>query len=205
MRAVTLLIRLLLLVVLAVGIITLWKTFRTGRWWPSWGEDRPETSHAVVLKEIQTLGKLELVRYNFKDVVEHEVVREWMPNPKAILIVQGEAVGCLDLTKMTISDVSTEKGLLVVHLPDPELCSYKIDHSKSKVYNTEFALLEEAQLVQAAYQQAESQIQKSAIEMGILEQTKQNAEKILKPILEKMTGRSVALRYRMKATLPIPR
>ena len=195
------LLRILLLIVLVFGIISIWEIFRTGRWLPSFGEDRPETTHAVVLKEIQTLGKLELVKYNFKDVVEHEIVRPWMPNPKAILIVHGEATGCLDLTKIKVSDVNTEQDTLVIYLPEPELCNYKIDHSKSKVYNTEFALLEEANLVQDAFKEAEKQIQKSALDMGILEQTKQNADKILRPLLEKIAKKNVVFRYRMKATL----
>jgi hypothetical protein len=62
--------------------------------------------------------------------------------------------------------------------------------------------MEEAKLVQEAYRQAEKQIQKSALEMGILDQTKRNAEQILKPVLEKVSGKKIALRYRMKATLP---
>ena len=195
------LLHILLLIVLVFGIISIWEMFRTRRWLPSFGEDHPETTHAVVLKEIQTLGKLELVKYNFKDVVEHEIVRPWMPNPKAILIVQGEATGCLDLTKIKVSDVNTEQDTLVIYLPEPELCNYKIDHSKSKVYNTEFALLEEANLVQDAFKEAEKQIQKSALDMGILEQTKQNADKILRPLLEKIAKKNVVFRYRMKATL----
>ncbi|MEI7581563.1 DUF4230 domain-containing protein [Runella sp.] len=200
-----LLLRLLIFVVLIFGIISIWETYRTGRWFSFSGDKEVQTTHAMVLEEIQALGKLELVRYNFKDIVEHEQIVQWMPNPKAVLIVQGEAVGCIDLTKITVSDITTESDTVVVHLPEPELCSYKIDHSKSKVYNTEYAFMEEAQLVQEAYQQAEKQIQKSALEMGILDQTKRNAEQILKPVLEKVSGKKIALRYRMKATLPRPR
>ncbi len=201
---VKLLIRLVFFVVFICGIIGLWEAFRTGSWLPNFG-GTAQTTHALLLKEIQTMGKLELVKYNFKDVVEHELVRPYLPNPKAILIVQGEAVGCIDLTKLTVGDISTDQDTLVVHLPEPELCSYKIDHSKSKVYNTEFALLEEAQLVQEAFKQAEGQIQKSALEMGILAQTKQNADKILRPLLEKIAGRKVVLRYRLQAVLSKPK
>jgi Protein of unknown function (DUF4230) len=197
-------LRLVFFVVFIFGIIALWEGFRTGSWLPNLGGSA-QTTHAMVLKEMQTMGKLELVKYNFKDVVEHEVVRPYLPNPKAILIVQGEAVGCIDLTRLTVGDITSEKDTLVVHLPDPELCVYKIDHSKSKVYNTEFALLEEAQLVQEAYKQAETQIQKSALDMGILEQTKQNADKILRPLLEKIANRKVVLHYRMKAVLETPK
>jgi hypothetical protein len=197
-----LLLRLLLIVVLVFGVISIWETFKTGKWFSFGADHEAQTTHAVVLQEIQSLGKLELVRYNFKDIVEHEQIIQWMPNPKAILIVQGEAVGCIDLTKITTSDVTTESDTVVVHLPEPELCSYKIDHTKSKVYNTEFVFMEEAKLVDEAYQQAEKQIQKAALEMGILDQTKRNAEQILKPVLEKISNKKVVLRYRMKATLP---
>jgi hypothetical protein len=201
---VKLVVRIAFLIVFVFGIIGIWEAFKTGSWLPNLG-GAPQTTHALVLKEIQAMGKLELVKYNFKDVVEHELVRPYMPNPKAILIVQGEAVGCIDLTKLTVGDLSNDRDTLVVHLPEPELCNYKIDHSKSKVYNTEFALLEEAQLVQEAFKQAEGQIQKSALEMGILAQTKQNADKILRPLLEKIANRRVVLRYRLQAVLPNPK
>lgn len=200
-----LLFRLGIFVILIFGVISVWESLKTGKWF-SWGETQDtQTTHAMVLEEVQALGKLELVRYNFKDIVEHEQIVQWFPNPKAVLIVQGEAIGCIDLTKITTSDVSAEADTVVVHLPEPELCSYKIDHSKSKVYNTEYAFTEQAKLVEAAYRQAEKQIQNSALEMGILEQTKKNANQILKPVLEKVSGKKVVLRYRMKGTIPAPR
>ncbi|MCU0341784.1 MAG: DUF4230 domain-containing protein [Spirosomaceae bacterium] len=200
-----LLIRVLVAAVFVTGIIAIWEAVRTGKWFPSWSGDETQTTHAMVLKEVQALGKLELVKYSFKDIVEHEQIMQWMPNPKAVLIVQGEAIGCLDLTKITTADVGGDADTIIVHLPEPELCTYRIDHSKSKVYNTEFAFMEEATLVQDAYKAAETQIQKAALEMGILDQTKRNAEQILKPTLEKVSGKKILLRYRLKAQLSAPR
>ncbi|AEI49541.1 DUF4230 domain-containing protein [Runella slithyformis] len=202
---VRLLLRLLLFAIIIVGIISVWEGMKTGKWFSLGSSEETETTHAMVLEEVQSLGKLELVRYNFKDIVEHEQIVQWFPNPKAILIVQGEAIGCIDLTKITTSDITTESDTVVIHLPEPELCTYKIDHTKSKVYNTEYAFTEEAKLVQEAYRQAEKQIQQSALDMGILNQTKQNANLILKPMLEKISGKKVVLRYRLKATIPNPR
>ncbi len=200
-----LLLRLFLFAIITVGIISVWEGMKTGKWFSLGSSGETETTHAMVLEEVQSLGKIELVRYNFKDIVEHEQIVQWFPNPKAILIVQSEAVGCIDLTKITTSDITTESDTVVIHLPEPELCTYKVDHTKSKVYNTEYAFTEEAKLVQEAYQQAEKQIQKSALDMGILNQTKQNANLILRPMLEKISGKKVVLRYRLKATLPNPR
>lgn len=160
-----------------------------------------QTTHNMVLKEMSVLGKLELSNFAFRDVVEQELVRDYLPNPKAILIVQGEAIGCIDLTKIKPEDIATKEDTLVVYLPDPELCSYRIDHSKSKIYDTEYAFMNEQSLMNEAYARAEAKIKQSALEMGILDQTKKNAELVLKPLLENISGKKVVLQYRMKATL----
>jgi hypothetical protein len=80
-----------------------------------------KTTHNMVLKEMTLLGKLELANFAFRDVVEQELVRDYLPNPKAILIVQGEAIGCIDLTKITADDIATNGDTLIVHLPDPDM------------------------------------------------------------------------------------
>ncbi|HEV7349006.1 DUF4230 domain-containing protein [Telluribacter sp.] len=203
MRFVRSLIRLAVFVLILIGSIALWSKFENTDLWPNWlgGEDRTETMHTVVLQEMTSMGKLELVKYNFKDIVEQEKVNTFLPNAKAVLIVQGEAIGCVDLTKLRLADMTNEQDTLVVTLPDPELCVFKIDHERSKVYNTEFAFMEEAQLVQEGYKQAEQQIRRSALEMGILEQTEENARKMLTPILEKISGRKVLVKFPMRARL----
>jgi hypothetical protein len=197
MRLISWIVRLLVLILLLSGLQSLWGNFRTGTWLPDWltGKDKSETMHTLVLQEVSAMGKLELVKYNFKDVVEQEIVKIWLPNAKAILIVQGEAIGCVDLTQLEIADITSDDETLVVNMPEPELCVFKIDHSKSKVYNTEYAFADEGKLVQEAYKEAEKQIQKSALDMGILDQTKENARKILTPVLEKASGKKVVLKF----------
>lgn len=203
MRVVQLILRVFVFVLLIIGVIAVWNGVKNNRWLPDWlsGTEKKETVHTVVLQQITALGKLELSKYSFKDVVEHQVVKQWLPNSKAILIVQGEAIGCIDLSKMEIGDITEEAETLVVHLPEPELCVFKIDHSKSKVYHTEYAFLEEAKLVEEAYQQAEEKIRQSALDMGILDQTRDNARKMLTPILEKVSGRQVVIKFPMKTQL----
>lgn len=201
MRVLSWLVRLAVIVVLVIGARAIWNSVVHGDGLKGLfsGKDQTETVHTVVLEEITAMGKLELVKYNFKDVVEQEIVKMWLPNAKAVLIVQGEAIGCVDLTKINIADITSEQETLVVHMPEPELCVFKIDHEKSKVYNTEYAFMEEAKLVQDAYKQAEKQIQKSALDMGILKQAEENATKILTPVLEKASGKKVILKFPMNA------
>jgi hypothetical protein len=157
-----------------------------------------EVSHNVLLQQISSMGKLELVKYNFRDVVESKIKKDLLPDAKVLLIVSGEATGCLDLTKIKVSDIAENGDTLVIHLPEPEICNYKIDHSKSRVYDTEYAFLDEAKLVDNAFQKAESEIAQNAQSMGILEQTKKSAEQVLKPFLENVSKKKVVLRYAMK-------
>ncbi len=204
MRLIQVLFRLFIYVILILGVISLWESYRTNSWLPDWfsGENKTETSQTIVLQEITSLGRLELVRYNFKDVVEQQITKQWLPDAKAVLIVQGEAIGCVDLTKLDLDDIVAESETLVVHLPDPELCVFKIDHDRSRVYNTEYTFMDEAQLVQQGYQQAEKQIRQSALDMGILEQTKENARKLLTPMLERASGKPVVIKFDMNTQLP---
>jgi hypothetical protein len=198
MRLVRLLFRVTLIGLFICAVYFFWQKF------DDLTEEKPPvviTTHHTVLQEITAMGKLELVKYNFKDVVEHEIVKEWLPDAKAVLIVSGEAVGCIDLTKVQSKDIIEEADTVIIYLPDPELCVYKINHDQSKVYDVQYAFMDEAQLVNDAFVAAEKQISKSALKMGILSQTQQNAQKMLTPFLEKVSGKKVLLRYRLKADL----
>jgi hypothetical protein len=164
----------------------------------------PVITHNMVLQQVTAIGKLELVKYHFKDVVEYQkeqtdysIINRMLPKAKAVLIVSGEAIGCIDLTKITTNDISDSKDTMYVYLPKPEMCVNKIDHQQSKVYDLANGyFVEQGKMVSDAYAAAETQIQQSALSMGILEQTNENAIKILGPILEKIAGKKVVLRFK---------
>lgn len=187
------LIRLVLLVLLVAGLIAVWEQIRG---WNALSRFRrgDGTTERAVLTEITALGKLELVRYTFKDIVEHEQVKSFLlPNAHAVLIVEGEATGCVDLSRVGPADVTLTGDSLTVRLPRPELCGWKINHDRSRVYDTKFSFLDESQLVSDAYKQAEAQIRQSALTAGILAQTRRNADGMLRPLLSRLSGRRVGL------------
>lgn len=175
---------------------------------PDWfkNEDKVTVTHNTVLTKIEALGKLELVRYNFKDVVEYTKEIQFLPDSRSVLIVAGEAVGCLDLRKITEKDLIFEgDSLLTVYLPNPEICYFKVNHEQSKVLLLENTYFQDADLVDKAYKYAEKNVLRSAQNSGILTQTEVNAEKILKPMLENFSGRKVILRRQnQKPTLTLP-
>jgi hypothetical protein len=168
-------------------------------------EPRVTVTHNTVLTQVEALGKLELVRYRFKDVVEYKRTAKYpfLPDAKAALIVGGEAVGCLDLRKIRPQDVTLEGDSVVrIILPDPELCAFQVNHTQSRVFSTQNGFFDDASLVDEAYRYAEAQVRKSALQSGILAETQRNAQQILVPLLHTLTGRRVIIGQRLVAPGP---
>jgi hypothetical protein len=168
-------------------------------------EPQVTVTHNTVLTQVEALGKLELVRYRFKDVVEYKRSAKYpfLPDAKAALIVGGEAVGCLDLRKIKPQDVTLEGDSVVrVLLPAPELCTFQVDHSQSRVFSTENTFFQDAQVVDEAYRYAEAQVRRSALQSGILAETQRNAEQLLVPMLRTLTGRRVIVGQHLVAPGP---
>jgi hypothetical protein len=165
-------------------------------------EPRITVTHNTVLTQVEALGRLELVRYRFKDVVEYRrKAYRFLPESKVALVVGGEAVGCIDLRKLKPQDVVLEGDSVVrVALPAPELCTFQINHNHSRVFSTENGLFQDAQLVDEGYKYAEAQVRNAALQSGILAETQRNAEQILVPMLHTLTGRRVILGQQL--TLP---
>ena len=181
-----------------------WLVKRIGLLQPE--EPKVQVSHNTLITEIMELGRLELVRYSFKDVVEYrKELSRFLPDSKAILIVEGEAVGCLDLTKITESDIVVSGDTIFVNLPAPELCTYKIDHGKSRVFLREYTYFKDVELAEEAYRYAENNIKQAALNSGILEQTTANADKILQPMLRKLSRKHVVLLHNERRSLPARR
>ena len=190
-------------------------TIICGLWfWNNWSEldlfpakDPVETqTHTLVLKKMETIGKLELTKYQFQEVTEMQKVGKDFYNlfklendSRAVLISRGEAVGCIDLTKLRAEHLQETGDTLVVQLPPPELCYFKLDLENTRVYALETGMFtSEKDFIEKAYQTAEQQIRQSALQSGILQQAKKNAELVLKPLLEEITGKQVILIYDLK-------
>lgn len=184
--------------------------FVTGRlpFYPDRTDKNTSIHNDVVLQKLEALGKLELVRYQFKEITEVRNTSQWKiflhsfsPDMKAALITSGEAVGCVDLTKLSVEDILIFEDSLVINLPQPELCYYKIDLENSRIYDLETGYLatdeEERKFVELVYKNAEKQIKKAALDSGIESQTRSNARQFLKPFLEELSGKKIRLNFKL--------
>ena len=168
---------------------------------------------SLILKEVESLGRLELVKYNFKEVFEYKRLsngkivgnsilknHDYDPDLNVILIAAGEAVGCIDLTKIKITDIDIRNDSLVISLPSPELCYHKLDLENTKIYSFSKESWwsrifsdesEQNEVLQMAYKNAEIKLKEAAIESGIYYSTNENVKIMLVPLLQKLTGKKV--------------
>ena len=159
-------------------------------------KDTTVSNHSILIEQIESIGKLELVKYRVSDVMEHINKNQYLPNASVLLIIKADAVGCIDLSKLKPEDVYVHGDTALITLPQPEICYVKIDHAASKVYDTKMAFFQEANLVDEAYKYAESEIYKQVTKSDILQQTKVNAQHVLKPLIIGLGYANVVIEFK---------
>jgi len=157
-----------------------------------------EITDSGMVQKISSMGKLELVKYAMKDVIEQKEIHAILPDSRVLLLAVGEVTACIDLTKIKKTDITQTKDSVVVYLPQAEICYYKLDHQKSKVYDISGAWFEvdAKDMVESVYKIADKRILDNATQMDILGLARTNAQLIFKPLLESISGKTVILRFR---------
>ncbi|MBE8721283.1 DUF4230 domain-containing protein [Sphingobacterium pedocola] len=178
------------IIVLAIIGVLGWLVFNQMR--PT---NRVETSHQLLVERIEAMGKLELVKYRFSDVVEHKNISTFLPDASVLLIIKADAVGCIDLTKLTADDIRVFGDSVAIQLPQPEVCYVKIDHKASRVYDTKMAFFREADLVGEGFKAAEAEITKEVNKSDMLQQTKTNAINVFRPLLQGLGYSKISLSF----------
>ena len=169
-------------------------------------EELPTTiTTSSIITEIESLGKLELIKYNFQEVTEiknaqkvFDFLESLLPANKAVLISRGEAVGCIDLMKLSDDDIAISTDTVYVRLPAAELCYFKVDIENSRIYDLQTSMMSDEQasrFTELLYKTAEEQVKNSAITSGILENTERSAEIMLKALFKKITEKEVVFTF----------
>ena len=162
-----------------------------------------ESNQQLVLKKIEEVGNLELVKFNFNDIVEESVVRKIFdidnlaPDSRVLVIINGEATACINLMEVTKNDIKFENDNINLTLPEPTICYTKINHDRSKIYDENFvARIFNPELIDKAYKDGEIKIKDEAIKLGIIEQAKINAKKLLGALLSEITKKNIIINFR---------
>ena len=157
-----------------------------------------EITETGMVQKIASMGKLELVKYTMKDIIEQKENHPILPDSRILFLAVGEVAACIDLTKIKKSDITQSKDSVIVFLPQPEICYSKLDHQKSRVYDISGTWFEDntKDMVEGVYKLAEKKIFDNARQMDVLGMARTNAQLIFKPLLEGISGKKVILHFR---------
>ncbi len=159
---------------------------------------RTEITESGMVEKITSMGKLELVKFSMKDIIEQKEVHMILPDSKVLFLAVGEVTACIDLTKIKKADIIQGKDSVTVYLPQPEICYARLDHQKSRVYDITGAWFpaNTKNMVEDVYKLAERKILSNANDMNVLGLARQNAQLIFKPLLQSISGKTVVLKFR---------
>jgi hypothetical protein len=182
-----------LLAAIALGVV-FWLATGIGLWRVITGarESRLviQASQPAVVRQIQQLQRLETVRYTVDKIISGERNEPYLPKflagDRLLLIVHGEVIGGVDLSKLQANDVSVHGRSVSLHLPPTEILVTRLDNGKTRVYSRDTGVFSspDPNLESEVRAEAEKQLQQAAEQDGILTKATENARTALTAILK---------------------
>ena len=153
----------------------------------------------TVIHEIRALARLETIQYSVEKVITAETRQgrfEFFVGDKLLLVAHGEVIAGIDLEKLAPEDLEVEDQVLYVTLPEPEIFVATLDNEKSYIYDRDTGIFSQGDvnLETEARRAAEAEIKEGAIEDGILELARQNAESYLSLLFRELGYAEVIFR-----------
>jgi len=143
----------------------------------------------TIINEVQSLARLETIRYTVEKVVRAEVnqgVLGPLFGDRLLFVAHGYVIAGIDMSKIKPEDLWLEGEVLNVRLPKTEVLVATLDNNKSYVYDRETGLFTQGDptLETQVRQVAEQEILKAATEEGILDQATTNTQTYLRWFFE---------------------
>jgi hypothetical protein len=166
-----------------------------GPWGKLWsvlngGRTSVDVSQPAVVQKIQQLQRLETVIYTIDKVVggnkENPILPDFLAGDRLLMLVHGEVVAGIDFGALRSTDLKLDGHRAVLHLPEPQIFSTRLDSAKTRVYSRQTGLLvpTDPDLETQVRQEAERQIHDAALADGILNTAQQNARTTLTSFLQ---------------------
>jgi len=177
-----------LLVAAAIWAFTGFGLFEFGRMLRG-GQVHITLDQPTVIRQIRELQRLETVSYSMDKIVsgerENPVLPSFLAGDRLLLVVHGEAIAGVDLSKLQPSDVVVNRQSISIHLPPAEIFTVRLDNAKTRVYSRDTGLFSspDPNLEGEVRQEAERQLQAAALQDGILNTADKNARQTLTTML----------------------
>ena len=149
-----------------------------------------DVSQSTVVDRIQRLQRLETVVYAMDKVVtgakENSILPDFLAGDRLLMLVHGEVVAGIDFSELKPGDVTVNGRQVRLHLPVSQVFSVRLDSAKTRVYSRQTGMLvpTDPNLETQVRQEAERELQDSALADGILRTAQQNATSTLTSLLQ---------------------
>jgi len=149
-----------------------------------------DMSQPTVVDRVQRLQRLETVVYTMDKVVtgarENSILPDFLAGDRLLMLVHGEVVAGIDFSGLKSGDVKVSKRHVRLHLPAAQVFSVRLDSAKTRVYSRQTGLLvpTDPDLETQVRQEAERELQESALADGVLRTAQQNATSTISSLLQ---------------------
>ena len=143
----------------------------------------------TVVRQIQALQRLESVSYKMDKIIvgerENPILPKFLAGDRLLLVVHGEVIAGVDLSKLKPNDVVVHDRSVRIRLPHAEIFTTRLDNSKTRVYSRDTGIFSnpDPNLEGEVRQEAERQLQAAALQDGILKTADDNARQTLTTLL----------------------
>ncbi|HEY69123.1 MAG TPA: DUF4230 domain-containing protein [Anaerolineae bacterium] len=146
----------------------------------------------TIVREVRAIARLETIQYTVEKVLTGETNQGafgFLFGDKLLFVAHGVVIAGVDLGQLTATDIwYDDLGVLTVRLPEAEIFIATLDNDKSYVYDRDTGLLThgDMNLESLVRQAAVDEITNAALEDGILEHARANAENYLYRLLRSL-------------------
>ncbi len=151
----------------------------------------------TIVSEIRSLARLETAQYTVEKVITAETGQGALAalfGDRLLFVAHGTVIAGVDLSRLAESDVTVSPaGQATLILPAAEIFVATLDNDKSYVYDRQTGLLThgDVNLETQARQVAEVEIEKAALEDGILNLAQTNAQAFIERLLQSLRLKEV--------------
>ena len=126
---------------------------------------------------------------------ETRYLPQFLSGDRLLLIVHGEVIAGIDLSKVQSDDIIVRGKILKVRIPKAEVFTVRIDNERTRVYSRETGLFSrvDPNLETEVRRAAERQLREAAMEEGLLKIADKNAQFTLTRLLENLGFERVEL------------
>jgi hypothetical protein len=154
----------------------------------------------TVVRQIQQLQRLETVSFTMDKIISGEHDSPYLPkflvSDRLLLVVHGEVIGGVDLSKLQPADVVVQGQSISLRLPLAQILVTRLDNAQTRVYSRDTGLFSspDPNLESEVRQEAERQLQEAAMQGDILKTADGNARSTISSLLQGLGFKKVDFR-----------